>query len=329
MKTGLSIEAESWPIAGSFTISRGSKTQADVIVCTLTRDGASGRGECVPYGRYGESLASVRTQIEAARDAIESGIDQFELQEVMEPGAARNAVDCALWDLQAKLQGKSVIDLMRNDGKAPGPVTTAVTVSLGTPQAMAEATRKLARSPLIKVKLGGEGDAERIAAVCAAAPGARIILDANEAWRPDNVSELMLVAAKHGVALIEQPLPAGHDEMLREIPHPVPICADESAHTHFDLWRLRELYDCINIKLDKTGGLTAGHAMQTMARSLGFSVMVGCMVGTSLSMAPAVLLAQDAEYADLDGPLILARDRPHGLRYADGKVFPASRELWG
>jgi L-alanine-DL-glutamate epimerase-like enolase superfamily enzyme len=329
MKTRLTIEQESWPIAGAFTISRGSKTQADVITVTLARDGVCGRGECVPYRRYGESLESVRAQIETAREAVGSGIDQFELQEVMEPGAARNAVDCALWDLQAKSEGKPISDLLHTDSRMTGPVTTAVTVSLAAPQEMAEATRKLARSPLIKVKLGGEGDAERIAAVCAAAPRARIILDANEAWRPDNVSELMLVAARHGVALIEQPLPAGEDEILREIPHPVPVCADESAHTHSDLWRLRELYDCINIKLDKTGGLTAGLTMQAVARSLGFSVMVGCMVGTSLSMAPAVLLAQDAEYADLDGPLILARDRPHGLRYSGGKVFPAARELWG
>ncbi len=329
MTTRLIVEQQSWPIAGSFTISRGSKTQADVIVCTLVRDGATGRGECVPYRRYGETLESVTAQIEAARAAIEAGVDQYELQNIMSSGAARNAVDCALWDLAAKLQGKPVTSLLRTVDWSPEPVTTAVTVSLGTPQEMAAATRKLAGNPLIKVKLGGEGDEQRIAAVCEAAQGARIILDANEAWRPDTVSELMLVAARHGVALIEQPLPAGQDDILREIPHPVPICADESAHSADDLWRLRELYDCINIKLDKTGGLTAGFAMETIARSLGFSVMVGCMVGTSLGMAPAVLLAQDAEYADLDGPLILAKDREHGLRYSDGKVFPATRELWG
>jgi L-alanine-DL-glutamate epimerase-like enolase superfamily enzyme len=328
MKTGLTVEHENWPIAGTFTISRGSKTQADVIVCTLARGGVSGRGECVPYRRYGESIESVRDEIEEAREAIEAGIGHEELLEVMAPGAARNAVDCALWDLEARLADKPVAELIWS-GKTIGPVTTAVTISLGTAQEMAEATRKLAGSPLIKVKLGGEGDAERIKAVCDAAQGARIILDANEAWRPDMLQDLMLVAAKHGVALIEQPLPAGADEMLRGIPHPVPVCADESAHTPEDLYRLREFYDCVNIKLDKTGGLTAGLAMGSMAHSLGFSVMVGCMVGTSLSMAPAVLLAQFTEYADLDGPLILAKDREHGLHYSGGKVSPPSRKLWG
>ncbi|HSO48766.1 MAG TPA: enolase C-terminal domain-like protein, partial [Rhizobiaceae bacterium] len=217
----MSIETESWPIAGSFTISRGSKTQADVIVCTLTRDGVSGRGECVPYRRYGESLDSVREQIEEARGAIEAGADHEELIDVMAPGAARNAVDCALWDLEAKLADKPVADLIWT-GRTPRPVTTAVTVSLGTPKEMAAATRKLAGSPLIKVKLGGEGDAERIKAVCEAAGNSRIILDANEAWHKDMVQELMLVAAKHGVALIEQPLPSGADDYLRSIPHPVP-----------------------------------------------------------------------------------------------------------
>jgi L-Ala-D/L-Glu epimerase len=327
MTTILLVEQESWPIAGTFTISRGSKTQADVIVCTVSREGAHGRGECVPYKRYGETLQSVTAQIEAARAAIELGIGRQELQSAMPQGAARNAIDCALWDVEAKLSGEPAASLVL--ARAPVPVTTAVTVSLGTPGEMAAATRKLAGNPLIKVKLGGEGDAERIAAVCNAAPGARIILDANEAWTPQLLPGLMLAAARHGVALIEQPLPAGQDESLRGIPHPVPICADESAHGLHDLEKLRGIYDCINIKLDKTGGLTEALKMRDAAHGLGFSVMVGCMVGTSLGMAPAVLLAQDCEFADLDGPLILAKDREHGLTYADGNVFPPTRDLWG
>jgi L-Ala-D/L-Glu epimerase len=232
-----------------------------------------------------------------------------------------------MWDLEAKLAGRPASGII--SAMPPRPVVTAVTISLGTPAEMAAAMTRLTGAPLVKVKLGGEGDAERIEAVCAAAGASRIILDANEAWTPEMLKPLMRLAARHGVALIEQPLPAGKDEALAGIPHPVPVCADESAHLAEDLESLVGRYDCINVKLDKTGGLTAALETRDRAHALGFSVMAGCMVGTSLSMAPAVLLAQDCEYADLDGPLILAKDREYGLAYSDGKVFPPITALWG
>jgi L-alanine-DL-glutamate epimerase-like enolase superfamily enzyme len=318
---------ESWPISGSFTISRGSKTEAQVIVCTIEADGFQGRGECVPYRRYGETMDSVASAMTAAKSGIETGASRAELLNLMPPGAARNAVDCALWDLEAKIAGTSAAALM---GLAnPRPLLTAVTVSLGTPAEMAAATRAKNGHPLIKAKLGGEGDAERIAAVRAAAPDATLILDANEAWREADLPKFMAAAAEYGVALIEQPLPADEDAALSRIERLVPVCADESAHTAQGLDLLRERYDAVNIKLDKTGGLTAALAMKDRATALGFGIMAGCMVGTSLAMAPAVLLAQGVEWADLDGPLILLRDRPQGLQYRDGMVYPPDSGLWG
>jgi L-alanine-DL-glutamate epimerase-like enolase superfamily enzyme len=327
MKTMLEVATESWPINGSFTISRGSRTTAEVVVCRLSRDGATGSGECVPYRRYGETVESVMAAIEAARPAVEAGAGRVDLMSILPGGAARNAIDCALWDLEAKLSGSPVGQ--RVAAMPLRPVVTAVTISLGTPAEMAAAMTRLSGAPLVKVKLGGEGDQDRIEAVCAAAGASRIILDANEAWTPQMLKPLLRLAARNGVVLIEQPLPAGMDDALADIPHPVPVCADESAHLADDLESLVGRYDCINVKLDKTGGLTAALETRDRAHALGFSVMAGCMVGTSLSMAPAVLLAQACEYADLDGPLILARDREHGLAYADGRVFPSTPALWG
>lgn len=328
MKTELAIEVESWPIRGAFNIARGAKTTAEVVVCSVSRLGMTGRGECVPYGRYGETVESVLAQMEGVRQVVEAGIGRAGIAAQLPAGAARNALDCAWWDLEAKLTGVPVHKQVCR--MPPRPVETAMTISLGDAEAMALSARAHASRPLLKVKLGGAPhDIDRIHAVAAAAPMSRIILDANESWREDNVAELMLEASRTHVALIEQPLPAGEDGILAEIPHPVPVCADESVHVRDDLENMRGRYDCINIKLDKAGGLTEALAMRERAHELGFSVMVGCMVGTSLAMAPAILLAQEAEFVDLDGPLILDRDRANGLAYSTSMVSPPSPELWG
>ncbi|MBX5172839.1 MULTISPECIES: N-acetyl-D-Glu racemase DgcA [unclassified Rhizobium] len=327
MPRTLDIQMNSFPIAGTFTISRGAKTEAEVITCTLSEDGVQGLGECVPYRRYGETMESVFAQIEAARPLIEAGISRRDLLSAMPPGAARNAVDCALWDLEAKQTGESVAARL---GLADlKPLTTAYTISLGEPEVMAAKAREHAGRALLKVKVGTGDDESRIRAVRAAAPDAAIILDANEGW-PEAVLERHLnIAAQAGVALVEQPLPAGRDALLAEIRRPLLVCADESVHHTGDLASLADRYDAINIKLDKTGGLTEALAMKVEAERLGFSIMIGCMVGTSLAMAPAVLLAQNADFVDLDGPLLLARDREPGLRYAASLVFPPESTLWG
>ena len=327
MSRVLSVAEERFPIAGAFTISRGTKTEAVVVICSITQSGRTGRGECVPYARYGETPKSVRAQIAAVAEAVANGAGRQQLLSLMKPGAARNAVDCALWDLEAKLGGESVAG--RVCAEPPVPLETAFTLSLGSPEAMAAQARDNAARPLLKVKIGGEGDIARIRAVVEAAPDSRIILDANEAWTEQNLRENLAAAAELGVALVEQPLPAGADAMLAEIDHAVPICADESVHGADDLARLAGLYDAVNIKLDKTGGLTAALAMRGQARQLGLSVMVGCMVGTSLAMAPAVLLAQGADFVDLDGPLLLASDRTPALTYRGSLVFPPEPALWG
>ncbi|OEI82535.1 dipeptide epimerase [Brucella sp. BO3] len=326
MHNTLKIIHERYPIAGKFTISRGSKTEAAVVVCVIGDGIHEGRGECVPYARYGETLESVSGQIEAVRTAIEKGASRHALQKLMPAGAARNAVDCALWDLEAKQSGKRVADML---GGSAAALETAITVSLGTPEEMAQSTAKVAHYPLIKVKMGGENDIERIHAVAKAAPGSRIIIDANEGWTDANIEENMKAAAEAGVILIEQPLPAGKDEILSRIERPVIICADESAHTSEGLEELARRYDAVNIKLDKTGGLTEGLVMRDKAIDLGLKIMVGCMVGTSLGMAPAVLLAQKATVVDLDGPLLLARDRQPGLHYDGALVYPPEPSLWG
>lgn len=323
----LSVVSETFPIAGTFTISRGSKTEAEVITCAIAESGHVGLGECVPYKRYGETMDSVREAIEQARMAVEAGASRAELLRLMPAGAARNAVDCALWDLEAKASGVSV---WRKLGTGqPTALETAYTLSLGEPEAMAAQARANAARPLLKVKIGGDNDIARIRAVTEAAPRSRIILDANEGWTDANIIENLAAAAELGIALIEQPLPAGADAILGRIPHPVPICADESVHVADDLDKLKGLYDAINIKLDKSGGLTAALELRDRAREMGFEVMVGCMVGTSLAMAPAVLLAQGAEYVDLDGPLLLARDRVPGLNYEGSMVSPPLPQLWG
>ncbi|MBY3117217.1 N-acetyl-D-Glu racemase DgcA [Rhizobium laguerreae] len=327
MPRTLDIQMNSFPIAVTFTISRGAKTEAEVITCTLVEEGAQGLGECVPYRRYGETMQSVFAQIEAARPLIEAGISRRDLLSAMPPGAARNAVDCALWDLEAKRTGDSVA--ARLGLSAPQPLTTAITISLGEPEVMAARAREHAGRALLKVKVGTGDDESRIRAVRAAAPDAEIILDANEGW-PEAVLERHLhIAAEAGIALVEQPLPAGRDGLLAEIRRPLLVCADESVHHTGDLASLADRYDAINIKLDKTGGLTEALSMKAEAERIGFSIMIGCMVGTSLAMAPAVLLAQNADFVDLDGPLLLARDREPGLRYAASLVFPPESTLWG
>ncbi|TGQ72800.1 MAG: dipeptide epimerase [Mesorhizobium sp.] len=323
----ISVEAERFPIAGTFTISRGSKTEAEVVTCTIQDGGHIGRGECVPYKRYGETMEGVRGAIEAMRERIAGGIDRNALLTAMPAGAARNAVDCALWDLEAKISGMPVASSIC--AARLNPLETAYTLSLGEPEPMAAQARANAARPLLKVKIGGDNDIARIRAVRQAAPVSRIILDANEGWTDDNIVANLAFAAEQGIALIEQPLPAGRDEILRHIGHPVPICADESVHEAGNLASLIGLYDAVNIKLDKSGGLTAALVLRDRARELGFGIMVGCMVGTSLAMAPAVLLAQGADFVDLDGPLLLARDREPGLVYQGSLVSPPDRALWG
>ncbi|MDO5895398.1 N-acetyl-D-Glu racemase DgcA [Agrobacterium sp. Azo12] len=327
MSAQLQVIAESFPIAGSFTISRGSKTEADVVTCTIGDGAFSGVGECVPYKRYGESIEGVIADIEKMADAVSQGLDRLELQHVMKPGAARNAVDCALWDYEAKRSGLSVASQILHEPAVP--LVTAYTISLGDAETMARNSAANAHRPLLKIKLGTDDDESRMRAVRKAAPDSRIIVDANEGWTDDNIEHHLAVAAALNVSLIEQPLPAGKDEILARIHRQVQICADESVHSTADLETLRNRYDAINIKLDKTGGLTEALVMKQEAIRLGYTIMVGCMVGTSLAMAPAVLLAQGTEYADLDGPLLLARDRDPALTYEGSLVHPPERSLWG
>ena len=318
---------ERWPIAGSFTISRGAKTEAAVVTAEISHRGRIGRGECTPYPRYGETPEATLAAILAMQDAVADGLGRIPLQDAMPAGAARNALDCALLDLEAKTAGVRVWDMLGRD--VPRPCTTAYTISLGTPEAMAAATAKAAHRPLLKIKLGGEGDETRIAAVRRAAPESELIVDANEAWTPETLERHLAACADAGVTLVEQPLPAGHDDALAKIRHPMSICADESVHARDSLAALRGRYDAINIKLDKSGGLTEALAMADEAKALGFEIMVGCMVATSLSMAPAMLLAPQARFVDLDGPLLLANDRDDALRYDGSTVYPPDSALWG
>lgn len=323
----LECRHERFELRGTFTIARGSRSHADVVLVEIHEGEARGRGECVPYRRYGETVASVLAQIEAQRALIEGGGSRAELARALPPGAARNALDCALWDLEAKLAKKPVWRLA--GVQAPKPILTAFTLSLGSPESMAEAARQAADRPILKVKLGGEGDLARIRAVRAAAPKAKLLVDANESWHPDRVASWLDVMAECGVELVEQPLPAGQDAMLADIPHPVPVGADESVHASDSLDRLVGCYEVVNLKLDKTGGFTEGLAFARRAIELGFGLMVGCMLGTSLAMAPAILLAQRASFVDLDGPLLLAEDRVPGLKYQGSLLQPPPPELWG
>jgi L-alanine-DL-glutamate epimerase-like enolase superfamily enzyme len=318
---------EHWPIAGSFTISRGAKTEAVTVVAEVSRGGHTGRGECVPYARYGETPEATLAAILAMREPLKRGLDRQALQAAMPAGAARNALDCALLDLEAKTTGQRVWNLLGRP--APRACTTAYTISLGTPEAMAAATAKAAHRPLLKIKLGGDGDGDRIAAVRKSAPESELIVDANEAWTPANLEQNLAECAELGVTLVEQPLAAGQDEALARIRRPLVVCADESVHDRASLQGLRARYDAVNIKLDKSGGLTEALAMADAAQALGFEIMIGCMVATSLAMAPAMLLARQARFVDLDGPLLLAQDREHGLRYDGSTVYPPEAALWG
>ena len=325
----LSVREEVWPLARPFTISRGSKTEARVIVVNIEdEDGRGrGRGESVPYAHYDETVEGVLAQIDAVRDEIEAGLDRERLQTRLPPGAARNAVDCALWDLEAKASGRRAWMLA---GLAePKAVVTAFTLSLDTPEAMAEAARTAADRPLLKLKIGGAHDIDRVRAVRTAAPRARLIVDANEGLSFDELVGLAPEFARLGVELIEQPLPAGADEALETYDSPVTLCADESLHTRADLDLCARRYGAINVKLDKTGGLTEALALVRAARTRDLKLMIGCMVSTSLSIAPALLCAEDASVADLDGPLLLAHDRTPGLSFDGSTIAPASPAIWG
>ena len=323
----LAVGSESFPTRGTFAISRGSRTRVEVVTCTIRQGRAGGRGECVPYARYDETVASVIERIEAVRDDIEGGISRAALRERMPAGAARNALDCALLDLEAKRQARPAWAIAGLD--APVAAVTAFTIGLGRPAEMAARARAAAGRPLLKLKLGGDGDAERVAAVREAVPGARLIVDANEAWTPARLEAGLADMARLGVELVEQPLPADADEALATTARPLAVCADESCRGRDGLAALAARYDMINIKLDKSGGLTEAVDLARAARALGLKIMVGCMVATSLAMAPAVLLAGLADYVDLDGPLLLARDREPPLRYRGAMVLPPQPELWG
>ena len=325
--TALAARIERWPIAGSFAISRGAKTEAVTVVAQVARDGHIGHGECVPYPRYGETPEETLAALLSMQDSLGRGLDRQALQTAMPPGAARNALDCALLDLEAKVSGRRIWELLGRP--APRACTTAYTISLGPPEAMAAATAKAAHRPLLKIKLGGDGDGERIAAVRQSAPESELIVDANEAWTTENLEKNLADCAKASVTLVEQPLPAEQDEALARIRRPLAVCADESVHDRVSLERLRDRYDAVNIKLDKTGGLTEALAMADAAHAHGFEIMIGCMVATSLAMAPAMLLARQARFVDLDGPLLLARDRDDGLRYDGSLIYPPEPALWG
>ncbi|RHZ97783.1 dipeptide epimerase [Cereibacter sphaeroides] len=319
----ITVTPESFRLAEVFTISRGSRTESRVLTVTVTREGLSGRGECVPYARYGETLESVADQIAT----LPENLTRADLQTLLPAGAARNAVDCALWDLEAKDSGKRVWQLLGLP--APQPQVTAFTLSLDAPEKMRAAAARNAHRPLLKIKLGTPDDMARLEAVRAGAPATRIIVDANEGWTADIYTELAPHLLRLGVALVEQPLPAGQDELLAEIARPLPVCADEACHDRHSLPALKGKYDVINIKLDKTGGLTEALALREAALAEGYGLMVGCMVGSSLAMAPATLVAQGAAYVDLDGPLLLAEDREQPLVFDEAGIHPPSAELWG
>ena len=319
----IEISRDVFRLAQVFTISRGSRTEAQVLTTCISEGNVSGRGECVPYARYGETLDSVTAEIEGLPDAF----TRAELYDLLPAGAARNAVDCALWDLEAKQTGKRVWELA---GLAtPGPEITAYTLSLDTPENMQAQAAVHAHRPLLKIKLGTPDDMPRLEAVRAGAPGARIIVDANEGWSAAVYADLAPHLVRLGVSLVEQPLPAGEDDALMGMKRPVPVCADESCHDRGSLARLKGKYDVVNIKLDKTGGLTEALALRAAALAEGYEVMVGCMVGSSLAMAPATLVAQGAKVVDLDGPLLLAEDREDALIFDAAGVHPPTAKLWG
>lgn len=319
----ITVTPDVFRLAQVFTISRGSRTEARVLTVRVTRGGVTGWGECVPYARYGETLDSVTAQIES----LPQDITRDALQGALPAGAARNAVDCALWDLEAKQSGRRVWQLAGL--AAPGPEIVTYTLSLDTPENMRAAAALHAHRPLLKIKLGTPDDMPRLEAVRAGAPRTKIIIDANEGWTAEVYSDLAPHLLRLGVALVEQPLPAGADDLLSEIARPLPVCADESCHDRHSLPGLAGKYDMVNIKLDKTGGLTEGLALKTAALAQGYDLMVGCMIGSSLAMAPATLLAQGAAFTDLDAPLLLAEDRDHPLTFDDAGIHPPEPSLWG
>jgi L-alanine-DL-glutamate epimerase-like enolase superfamily enzyme len=322
------IEAreEIWPLKQVFRISRGSRTEAQVVVVTVTDGQYTGRGEAVPIKRYNQSVPSVLAQIEPIKS--ETNLVRHRIQELLPAGPARNALDCAFWDLEAKISDKRVWELV-NVPMVP-EVETSFTISLDTPAAMAAAAKASANAPILKLKLGGDDvDLARVEAVREAAPATRLLIDANESWSPTHYQKIVPVLRGLRVELIEQPFPADADEVLETLDHLIPVCADESCHTSADLPRLTNRYEMVNVKLDKTGGLTEALLLCERARESGFKLLIGCMVGTSLSMAPARILASTADYVDLDGPLLLVRDRDRGLSYHSGKIDIPSRELWG
>lgn len=322
----IKLSTQSWPIRGSFTISRGSRTQAETLIVELTEQGVTGRGECVPYARYDESLESVRAEIENIQEEIEAGITREQLQVLLPSGAARNAVDCALWDLECKLSQQTIWQKLALE---PSSLTTAYTLSLDSAENMRQAALDNAHRPLLKLKLGGAGDLERVQAVREGAPNAKIILDANEAWSVEDYRQLVPHLTQLGVAMIEQPFHADNDAVLDDLPRPIPICADESCHDRQSLKKIIGRYDMINIKIDKTGGLTEALALKAEAEEAGLQVMVGCMLASSLSMAPAFVAAQNAIVVDLDGPLLLAQDIEQGIEFTDDAMLPFTPALWG
>jgi L-alanine-DL-glutamate epimerase-like enolase superfamily enzyme len=329
MPATLTTRIERWPVAGSFTIARGAVTEVVTVVAELIDGSHRGRGECRPYPRYGETPEGVKAEIDALAGDIAHGLDRPTLQSRLHAGAARNALDCAFWDLEAKRARTTVAALAGLS--APKPLVTAYTLSLGAPEDMREAAAKAASRPLLKVKLGGTDgrDPQRIAAVREAAPDSELIVDANEGWTGAALEQNLAACAAARVTLVEQPLPADDDEILARIARPISVCADESAHDRASLPKLLGRYDAVNLKLDKTGGLTEGLAFAKEAEAAGLKLMVGCMLASSLAMAPAVLLAQSAAVVDLDGPLLLARDREHGLAYDGSVMSPPDPMLWG
>ncbi len=322
-----SFTSEAWPIAGTFTISRGAKTEALVVTATVRHGGHTGRGECVPYARYGETVESVLDALQAAAVHISSPQDHDKLPDLLPAGAARNAMDCALWDLRAKIAGKRVWGLIGMP--APEPATTAFTLSLAPPDEMFAKAFENSSRPLLKLKLAGDGDLDRVRAVREGAPEAAIIVDANEGWRSEHYHALVPELQALGVAAIEQPFRADSDSVLASLDRPIPVIADESCHTAEDIPRLSALYDGVNIKLDKAGGLTEALKLHDAAVRAELQIMVGCMVGTSLAMAPAMLLTGGAAFVDLDGPLLLARDRDPGLTFSGSVVGVPPAALWG
>lgn len=323
----LVVERTSWPLRGVFAISRGARTHANVVTARIRDGEIVGRGECVPYPRYDESVDGVVAVLEGLGDAVAAGLDRTALQQRLPAGAARNALDCALWDLEAKRSGRPVWRIA--ELPEPEPVVTAYTISLDTPAAMAARAADVRDCPLLKLKLGGAGDIQRVAAVRAAAPDTRLIVDANEAWSPGDLVPFLGAMADLGVEMVEQPLHAREDAVLADVARAVPVCADESCHTSADIPRLVGRYDAVNVKLDKAGGLTEAMRVVEAARAHGLELMIGTMVGSSLLMAPAMLLAGAARWVDLDGPLWLAQDQPHALRWDGRCLHPATPALWG